>query len=125
MDENEIGERVIGAAINVHRELGPGLLESAYEAALAFELEEIGLEFERQMVLPVVYRGKTIDAGYRVDLLVARKVIIELKAIEKVLPVHTAQVISYLKLGGFKLGYLLNFNATRMKDGVNRLVNGL
>lgn len=123
--ENEIGEKIIGAAIKVHSALGPGLLESAYEACLAHELEQTGLSVQQQVVLPVVYGDLRLDTGYRLDLLVNQQVIVELKAVEKLNDVHRAQLLSYLKLGGFKLGYLMNFNVVRLRDGIVRLVNGL
>ena len=119
---DRITEKVIGAAIAVHRELGPGLLESAYEACLAFELAELGLTVERQKALPVRYRGVKVDCGYRIDLLVEGKVIIELKAVERLEPIHEAQLLSYLKLSGCKVGLLINFNVRVLKDGVRRLV---
>jgi GxxExxY protein len=123
--ENRAGDLVIAACLKVHTALGPGLLESAYEACLAHELIARGLRVDRQLLLPIRYDGITLDAGYRIDLLVDECVVVELKAIDAVLPVHVAQVISYLKLGRFKLGYLLNFNVVRMRDGIKRLVNGL
>ena len=110
MDENEIGDRVIGCAIEVHKALGPGLLESVYESCLALELTEAGLAYDRQLSLPVKYKHLIIEAGYRLDLLVEGRVIVEIKAIEAVAPVHRAQLLSYLRLGDFRLGYLLNFN---------------
>ena len=125
MDENEIGDRVIGCAIEVHKALGPGLLESVYESCLALELTEAGLAYDRQLSLPVKYKHLIIEAGYRLDLLVEGRVIVEIKAIEAVAPVHRAQLLSYLRLGDFRLGYLLNFNVALMKDGIARLVNGL
>ena len=106
----------------VHRELGPGLLESAYEACLAFELVERGLSVERQKALPVKYRGVNVDCGYRIDLLVEGKVIIELKAVERLEPIHEAQLLSYLKLSGCKVGLLINFNVKVLKSGIRRLV---
>jgi len=109
----------------VHRELGPGLLESAYEACLAYELAELGLTVERQKALPVEYRGVKVDCGYRIDLLVERKVIIELKAVERLEPIHRAQLLSYLKLSGCKVGLLINFNVKVLKNGIRRLVLGL
>jgi GxxExxY protein len=123
--ENEIGQRVIGCALKVHKALGPGLLESAYEACLAYEFEKTGLEFKRQLTLPVHYDGVEIDVGYRLDLLVGESVIIEVKAVEKLHDIHRAQLLSYLKLGGYRLGYLLNFNVRLLKDGICRLANGL
>ncbi len=122
---NRITEAVIGAAMAVHRELGPGLLESAYEACLAFELVERGLSVERQKALPVKYRGVNVDCGYRIDLLVEGKVIIELKAVERLEPIHEAQLLSYLKLSGCKVGLLINFNVKVLKSGIRRLVLGL
>ena len=122
---NKITEIIIGAAMAVHRELGPGLLESAYEACLAYELPERGLGVERQKALPVRYRGVNVDCGYRIDLLVEGKVIVELKAVERLEAIHKAQLISYLKLSGCKVGLLINFNVKVLKDGIRRLVNEL
>jgi GxxExxY protein len=122
---NEITERIIGAAMEVHRELGPGLLESTYEACLAYELRERGLRVEQQKALPVKYRDVQLDAGYRIDLLVENCVVVELKAVDKIEPIHKAQVLSYLKLSGYPIGLLINFNVTLLKRGVNRLVCGL
>ena len=120
---NEITESIIGAAIAVHRALGPGLLESAYEACLAYDLVDSGFLVERQKGLPVVYRGVELDCGYRIDLLVENKVIVELKAVEKILPIHEAQLLSYLKLSGCKVGLLINFNVKVLKTGIRRLIN--
>lgn len=125
MTENEIGERVIGAAMKVHSALGPGLLESAYEACLAHELDSAGLSVRQQVALPIVYGDLRLDAGYRLDLLVNSLVVVELKAVEKVTDVHGAQLLSYLKLGRFRLGYVMNFNVLRLRDGLVRMVNGL
>ena len=125
MTENEIGEAIIASAMKVHTALGPGLLESAYEICLLYELEKRGLPVHRQGLIPIRYEDLTIDNGYRIDLLVGDRVVVELKALEAILPVHRAQLLSYLRLGGFKLGYLLNFNVARMRDGIVRLVNGL
>ena len=122
---NRITEIIIGAAMAVHRELGPGLLESAYEACLAYELPERGLGVEKQKALPVRYRGVNVDCGYRIDLLVEGKVIVELKAVERLEAIHKAQLISYLKLSGCKVGLLINFNVKVLKDGIRRLVNEL
>ncbi len=124
MDDNELGERILGCALIVHRALGPGLLESVYETCLAHELGKAQLDYGRQLALPVVYDGLVIDAGYRVDLLVGGRVVVEVKSIEKIADVHRAQLLSYLKLGGFRLGYLLNFNVTLLKSGIVRLLNG-
>lgn len=120
---NDITEMIIGSAIAVHRELGPGLLESTYEACLAYELAEQGLSVERQKGLPVKYRGVKIDCGYRLDLLVEDIVIVELKATEKIDPVHIAQILSYLKISGKRVGLLINFNVKVLKDGIRRLIN--
>ena len=122
---NSITERIIAAAIAVHRELGPGMLESAYEVCLAHELIERGLAIERQKPLPIVYRGQTIDCGYRVDLLVEGAVVVEVKSIEKFDRVHGAQLVSYLRLSGCKVGLLINFNVKWLvEDGIMRKVNG-
>ena len=125
MIEEEIGHAIIGAAIRVHSTLGPGLLESAYETCLIYELEKQNLPARRQVLVPIRYEGLKIDNGYRIDLLVGDRVVVELKAVEAILPVHRSQLLSYLRLGGFKLGYLLNFHVARMRDGVVRMVNGL
>ncbi len=125
MNENEIGEIVLGAALRVQTMLGPGLLESAYEICLAHEITKQGLSIKQQVLLPVQYNGLKLDAGYRLDLLVHNKVIVELKAVEKLLPIHTAQLLSYLKLSQLALGYLLNFNVVHMRDGIKRVVNKL
>ena len=125
MTENDIGDSIIASAMKVHTALGPGLLESAYETCLLYELEKLGLPVQRQVLIPLHYEDLTIDNGYRIDLLVGERVVVELKALETILPVHRAQLLSYLRLGGFRLGYLLNFNVGRMRDGIVRLVNGL
>ena len=125
MTEEEIGHSIIGAAIKVHSAVGPGLLESAYETCLLYELEKQNLPVKRQVLIPIRYEDLTIDNGYRIDLLVGERVVVELKAVETVLPVHRAQLLSYLRLGGFKLGYLLNFHVAHMRDGVVRIVNRL
>ena len=115
---------IVGAAIEVHRRLGPGLLESAYETCLGRELYLRGIEFQRQVPLPVQYRGLNLDCGYRLDILVADSVIIEVKAVTKVLPVHRAQLLTYLKLTRLRLGILLNFNVDVLRHGVYRIING-
>ena len=120
---NHITDKVIGAAIEVHRALGPGLLESAYEACLAFELAQRGLKVEPQKPLPVVYKEVHLDCGYRLDLLVANAVIVEIKAVESLAPIHQAQLLSYLRLSGCKVGLLINFSVKVLKDGLRRLVN--
>jgi len=123
--ENGIGDAIIASAMKVHTALGPGLLEGAYETCLLYELEKQGLPVRRQALIPIRYEGLTVDNGYRVDLLIGERVVIELKAVETILPVHRAQLLSYLRLGGFKLGYLLNFHVARMRERIVRMVNGL
>ena len=120
---NEITKTIIGAAIAVHRELGPGLLESAYETCLVYELAGKNLKIERQKSLPVTYRGTQLDCGYRIDLMVEDKVIVEIKAVERLEPIHEAQLLSYLKLSGCEVGLLINFNVKILKHGIRRLVN--
>jgi len=124
-DINQVTQRVIGAAIAVHRELGPGLLESACEACMAIELAQRALAFERQKEFPVTYRGVKVDCGYRIDFLVEQKVVVELKAVERLLPLHDAQLLSYLRLSGYKVGLLINFNVQVLRNGIRRLVNEL
>ena len=118
-----IGTAIVDACITVHRELGPGLLESAYEACLVHELTDRGLSVERQKSLPVMYRGAQIEAGYRLDLLVEGCVVLELKAVDELNKIHYAQLLTYLKLSGHRLGFLINFNAVPLKNGIRRLVN--
>lgn len=125
MTENQLSREIIGAALEVHKVLGPGLLESAYETSLARELELRGIEFKRQVGLPLIYKDAACDVGYRLDLLVCDKVIVEIKAVEALTDVHVAQVLTYLKLTNCKLGLLINFNVKRLKDGIRRLVNNL
>ncbi|HXQ65698.1 MAG TPA: GxxExxY protein [Alphaproteobacteria bacterium] len=125
MTENEIGELIISSAMKVHSAVGPGLLESAYELCLAYELERQGLSVRKQVLVPIRYESLVIDNAYRIDLLVNDRVVVELKAIEKVAPVHRGQLLSYLRLGGYKLGYILNFIVAHMRDGITRLVNSL
>lgn len=125
MNINDVSGQIVDAAMKVHTALGPGLLESAYEACLLFELHRRGLKAERQLELPIIYEGVRIDVGYRLDLLVENAVIVELKAVESVNPVHRAQLLSYLKLSGKKLGLLINFHCTHLRDGIERMVNGL
>ncbi|MEA3280382.1 MAG: GxxExxY protein [Thermodesulfobacteriota bacterium] len=120
---NAITEEIIGAAIAVHRELGPGLLESSYETCLVYEIAKSRFAVERQKELPVIYRNVKLDCGYRIDLLVENKVIVEIKAVDKLAPIHTAQLLSYLKLSGCKIGLLINFNVKVLKDGIRRLIN--
>ena len=123
--ENELSETILGAAMKVHSGLGPGLLESVYEACLVHELKRQGLKVGRQISLPVEYDGQQIEAGFRIDILVADKVVIETKAVDRFAPIHMAQMLTYLRLGGYKLGYLLNFNVAHMREGIKRVVNGL
>jgi len=122
MEMNEITEKIIGAAIEVHKALGPGLLESAYEECLCRELTLRGMSFERQKALPNEYKGVKLDCGYRLDLLVAVVVVVEIKAVEVVQPIHEAQLLTYLRLGGWKLGLLINFNVPVLKDGIRRRI---
>ena len=122
MNLNEITEQIIGAAIEVHRALGPGLLESAYEECLCRELSLRDIHFERQRALPIEYKGVKLDCGYRIDLLVTDAVVVEIKAVETIQPIHEAQLLTYLKLGGWKLGLLINFNVTVLKDGIRRRI---
>lgn len=125
MDETAVGKQVVDAAVRVHRELGPGLLETVYEVVLAWELERQGLRVQRQVPVPVVYHGLRFEQGFRADIIVEDKVLLELKSVEQVSKVHAKQVLTYLKLKGLKLGFLLNFGANLMKDGIERIVNGL
>jgi len=123
MELNKISEIIIGKAIEVHKALGPGLLESTYEACLKYELLQSGLKVENQKSMSIIYKGIKIDCGYRLDLIIEDSVIIELKSIELVLPIHKAQLLSYLRLAGLNLGLLINFNADILKNGIVRVVN--
>jgi len=125
MDENEISRCVIGAAIEVHKHLGPGLLESVYQQCMVRELQLQAINVDTELVLKGEYKGLNFDIDYRMDMLVARKVVVELKVVDSLLPVHKAQLLSYMKLSGIKLGLLINFNEAAVKDGVKRLVNKL
>lgn len=125
MTENEIGTIVVESAIAVHRELGPGLLESVYEVVLAHELRQRGLRVERQVPIPIKYRGLIFDEAFKADIIVENKVILELKSVEQVTPVHKKQLQTYLRLTALKLGYLLNFGESLMRNGITRVVNGL
>ncbi len=124
MIENELSKKVIGAAIEVHRELGPGLLESSYEACLLYELKAMGLNVSSQVYLPVIYKNVEVKAGYRIDILVENKLIVEVKAVDMLAGIHTAQLLTYLRLKDIKLGLLINFNNVRLIDGLKRIVNG-
>jgi GxxExxY protein len=123
MNMNQLSSKIIGAAIEVHKTLGPGLLESAYEECLCHELSIQGLFFEKQKSLSLNYKGKKLDCGYRLDIVVEKTVIIELKSCEKIEPIHKAQLLTYLKLSGLNLGLILNFNVPLMRDGIVRVVN--
>lgn len=125
MSENEISEKIIGCAIQVHRELGPGLLESSYQECLYFELIQAGLLVEKEKSLPLVYKDVKLDCGYRLDLVVENKVVIEVKSVEALTDIHMAQILTYLKLSKCKLGLLMNFNVVLMKSGIKRIANKL
>jgi GxxExxY protein len=125
MSIEELGNQIIGAAIEVHRELGPGLLESSYEACLMHELKLRGIQAERQVPHPLVYKGLELDEGYRIDILVEGQIVLELKTVETLNDVHMAQILTYLRLSDCQLGYLLNFKVPLMKEGIRRVVNGL
>jgi GxxExxY protein len=124
LTENEIAKIVVGCALKVHKQLGPGLLESSYEACLYYELVKSNLFVEKQKSLPLIYEDVKLDVGYRVDLLVEKKFIIEIKSVEALNDVHLAQILTYLKLSDCKLGMLINFNVTMIKNGIKRVING-
>ena len=121
-ENDRLTEKVIGLAIEVHRQLGPGLLESAYEECLCLELQEAGLAFRRQVPLPITYKSARLDCGYRLDLVIEDQLILELKSVEGLLPIHEAQVLTYMKLSGLRTGLLLNFNSVVLKSGIRRLM---
>ena len=123
MTENEISKKIIGCAIEVHKQLGPGLLETAYQECLLYELRQAGLKVRKEKPMPIVYKEVKLDHGYRIDLLVEEKVVIEIKTVEAFTDVHTAQVLTYLRLGDYKLGLLLNFHVTMLKRGIKRIIN--
>lgn len=123
MKHEELTSKIIGAAIDVHRELGPGLLESAYEVCMFKELEARGLAVMAQVPVPVIYKDDRLDAGFRIDLLIEDQIVVELKAVEQLLPVHTAQLITYMKLSHHEVGLLMNFNVPVLRDGIKRIVN--
>ena len=125
MNENDISYKIIGAAMELHKALGPGLLESVYENALAYDLRELGFELKTQVPMPLIYKEVKQDVGYRIDILVDNKVIIEIKSVENLAPVHLAQTLTYLKLSEKKLALLINFNTKLLKDGIHRIVNNL
>ena len=120
---NKITETIIGVAINIHRALGTGLLESAYEACMVYDLIQVGMKVEQQKPLPVVYRGVKLECGYRLDLMIENEVVVEIKSIDKLLPIHKAQLMSYLKLADCKVGLLINVNVEILKSGIQRVVN--
>lgn len=122
MTENEISKIIIGCAIEVHKTLGPGLLESAYQECLCYELKKKGLKIQKEKALPVIYKDIKLDQGYRIDILVENKVVIELKTVEFFTDVHSAQILTYLKLGEYKLGLLINFHVSLLKNGIKRFV---
>ncbi|NQU54802.1 MAG: GxxExxY protein [Bacteroidetes bacterium] len=122
MNENEISKIIIGCAIEVHKQLGLGLLESAYQECLYYELIQAGLKVQKEKPMPIIYKEVKLDHGYRIDLLVEESVVVEIKTVEELNDIHTAQVLTYLKLGNYKLGLLLNFHVTLLKDGIKRLI---
>jgi GxxExxY protein len=124
MKENEIGSIIVDSAVDLHRNLGPGLLETVYEVTLARALERRGLAVQRQVAVPIGYQGETFSEGFRADLIVGELVIVELKSVERVTPAHKKQLLTYLRLTGLKLGYLLNFGEALMRDGITRTING-
>jgi GxxExxY protein len=125
MTENEIANKVIGSAIEVHKALGPGLLESAYKECLYYKLIREGLAAEKEKSMPLVFEGVKLECGYRMDILVENKLVIEIKSVEALNDVHLAQTLTYMKLGGFKLGLLMNFNVIMLKNGIKRVANGI
>jgi len=122
MEFDELSNKVIGCALEVHRNLGPGLLESTYEQCLAYEMKAGGMAFKLQLALPVEYKNIKLDCGYRIDVLVDNSIIIELKSVDKILPIHQAQLLTYMKLAGISIGLLINFNVKYLKDGIKRMV---
>ncbi|OKZ03878.1 MAG: GxxExxY protein [Bacteroides sp. 41_26] len=121
-ETNDLSYKIIGCAYNVHKELGPGLLESAYKTCLCYELSKIEINYEKQKGLPIIYKDVTLDCGYRIDILVENKIVIELKTVEKLLPIHTAQIMTYLKLSNKHLGLLFNFYNANLQNGIKRYV---
>lgn len=124
MTENDIAYQVIGAALEVHKSLGPGLLESAYQECLAFKLEQLGFIVKKEKPMPLVFEEVKLDCGYRIDLLVENKVVVEIKSVDTLNDIHMAQILTYLKLGNYKLGLLINFNVVLLKQGIKRVING-
>mgnify|MGYP001296132791 CR=1 FL=1 len=125
MTENEVASEIVRSALEVHKALGPGLLEGAYKECLAYKLFESGLYVEKEKSMPLLFEGVKLECGYRMDLLVERKVVVEIKSVEALSDVHLAQVLTYLKLGNFKLGLLINFNVALIKSGIRRVINGI
>ncbi len=124
MLENQIAKKIIGCAIEVHKALGPGLLESAYQECLFYKLKERGLMVEKEKPMPLVFEDVKLECGYRIDLLVENKIVIELKSVESITDVHLAQILTYMKLGNYKLGFLINFNVALLRQGIKRVING-
>jgi len=124
IEENEIANKVIGLGIEIHKELGPGLLESAYKECMYYKIGKSGLFVEKEKPMPLVYEGVKLDCGYRIDLLVEKRLVIEIKSVEALNDIHLAQTLTYLKLGNYKLGLLINFNVVLLKDGIKRVING-
>ncbi|MBL7889642.1 MAG: GxxExxY protein [Bacteroidia bacterium] len=125
MSENEISNKIIGLSIDVHNALGPGLLESAYKECLYYKLVQSGLNVQKEKAMPLIFEEVKLDCGYRIDLLVENKVVVEIKSVDTLNDIHLAQTLTYLKLGDYKLGLLMNFNVVRLKEGIRRVVNGL
>ena len=125
MTENEISSKVIGAAIEVHASLGPGLLESAYQECLYYKIGQTGLQVMKEQPMPLVFEGVKLECGYRVDLLVENKLVVEIKSVEALNDIHLAQTLTYLKLGDYKLGLLINFNVSLLRNGIKRIINGI
>ena len=124
MNENQIANRVIGAAIDVHRTLGPGLLENSYEQCLTYKIRQLGFDVEQQKPVPIVYEEIHLECGYRLDMVVSGKLVIEVKSVEALHDIHFAQTLTYMKFGGYRLGLLINFNVLLLKDGIRRVING-
>ena len=125
MIENELSYKIIGVVIELHKQIGPGLLESAYESALVYELRSLGLQVSQQVAMPFIYKDVQLEVGYRIDVLVENKIIIEIKSVENLAPVHYSQLLTYLKLSDKRLGLLINFNSKLVKDSIHRIVNNL
>ena len=124
MNENELSNKIIGCAIDVHTALGPGLLESAYKECLYYKISKSGLEVQKEKPMPLVYEEVKLECGYRIDLLIENKLVIEIKSVDALNDIHLAQTLTYMKLGNYKLGLLINFNVTKLKNGIKRVING-